>query len=954
MGPECNETLIHILANEEVQAAMTRRASLAVFLVIALLFGFGCSGSDSPDADSPLDPNQPPAIARDGRLNVDVLIPAEAGKALDEAAREMIAAFARITGVETTAEPIRSSLLASGRPAAVLVEVKPDADEALGNEGYLLRRGIMEPGKHVLSITARTEIGAMYGIYHVLGDLGVLYFHPEDSFYPSSSSITLPWNYSGKPQTPRFAIRGFHEHTQHPIEMSDVYLRPGNSEFRQYASNYIRWMARNRQNLLSFQMLKTVDLDEWLPYMTDIIEEAHEYGVMASMVISFVDQQQHMFKLINEDARDPDSGELLSDEAQIREGLNRLLSAGFDALTFQIGSSEFTKPSDEKTLFWMNTVLLHLTAHHPGVRAYAWIHTTCDLEADDGGYYFHLPLKAGADFGAYVHTTMFYDLKNPAPVYGCENFHQQVEFMDKANRKRPMIYFPESAWWLGFDNNCPLVLPVTGYTRSVDIDDVLPAYDVEGHVTFTTGREWTYWQYDHFLTQKTWDGSLTWDRYLSWISPMYGKQGGAIKKALAAWTDLQAKHFLEEDPLIYFYVAGELRQDEVGEMAGVLARRPKIAFNRILNLDEEAFETWANGDLAMLKRMKTAYDEVLAELPERLDSGRDEQKRYYEEMYSGLYVFAKRIEHAILLYEGVAEVRAWTEERKRAESADPPEEPNATTRMTALENANAKLAAAKAISQEMIGIFTRMEDLYRYPVELLARAKPETPTAYPFGYLEQTSSGHFWTRRDRQLEELIGMAFDVLVEAWETRPDALYTANARSTRLIVPDDPLAGSVITSFLPQLLFGMVGLNLENDTMSLVLAQDFNTNLLPDPDTEQTIPGVIENGEFFGETLAYAVVVRDSAGKVMGDLTLFDAELRFTLQVEGDTIRLTEGVLSGEVTSASLIALVQTVGGIDEEGVSNIIKAIYGVAKDDPLPEHLPTAFSFTLTRATMPRR
>jgi len=917
--------------------------------VAILLITISCTDSGSDDTFSDL--QAAPPLAVDGQLNVNVLIPEDSGPGLQAAAQDMLDAFASIAGVESEAH-IKGDTKSMTHTAAVLIVVDPETNKSLGEQDYILSRTFIDPDKHVLLIGVSSETAAIYGIYHVLGDMGVLYFHPEETYIPQNSAATLPLNnYKGELSHPRFAIRGFHEHTQHPIIMSDVYLRPGNDKFREYASNYIRWMARNRQNLMSWQMLKTVDLDEWLPYISDIIEEAHEFGIKVSMFISFVDQQQNMFKLIDEEALDPERGQPISDEEQIKAGLDRLMSAGFDSLGFQIGSSEFTKPADSEMLEWMEIARQHLEDNYPGVTPYAWVHTTCDLESDDGGYYFHLPLKADESFGAYVHTTMFYDLEHSAPVYSCENFHQQMDFVKAADGKRPLVYFPESAWWLGFDNNCPVVLPVTGYTRAYDIDTLLTDYQIDGHVTFTSGREWTYWMYDHFLTQKTWNGELSWNDYLIWISPLYGENGEAVKDVLLAWTDLQMQHFLLEDPLIYFYVAGELRQDEVGEMAGILARRPKLSFQKVLDMDENTFNTWKNSDLSMLRRMQSAYVAELEKLPQTLEGGSDAQKHLYKETYSGLYVFVKRIEHAIALYEGVAESRAWALEKQRAAQADPVEDPDETIRTSALATANAKLESAETITREVLAIFKDMENEYRYPIELLAREKPETKTAYPYGYLEQTSSGHFWTRRDKQLEDVIGVVFDTLVEEWETIPSALYTADSDSMELTTPDDPLAGSVITSFMPQLLFGVGEINLDSGAMTLIIAQDFNTNLLPDANTEQNINGSISDGVFTGGDLAYSVVVHDSSGALMGDLLMLDPEFVINLNMDGDKVELIDGSLSGAVDSQALVNLVMTVGGIDEEGTSNIIKSIYGIEKEEPLPESLPTAFGFTLTKASL---
>lgn len=136
-----------------------------------------------------------------------------------------------------------------------------------------------------LKVTARTETGAMYGLYKIISDLGVRYFHPEETFYPSNPEATIPWNYRGEVDIPSFEMRGFHEHTQHPIVMSDFLLRHDKPEFKIYLNKYLKWLVRNRQNTLTFHLLKTVDIENWIPYIKAFIEEAHNYSISIGTVI---------------------------------------------------------------------------------------------------------------------------------------------------------------------------------------------------------------------------------------------------------------------------------------------------------------------------------------------------------------------------------------------------------------------------------------------------------------------------------------------------------------------------------------------------------------------------------------------------------------------------------------------------------------------------------------------
>jgi hypothetical protein len=863
-------------------------------------------------------------MIRDGdRVRVTVVIPEVAGEGLQAAAADTAEALTAITGAAQPAQVVQ------GDPAAVesevVVAVTVDPAMETGSQCYRIRPGsIPGPGgdRDGLSIRAADEQGAAYGLYRVLADLGVLYFHPEESFFPFDPDARLPWNYPDTIDCPDFDFRGFHEHTQHPTVMSDFLLRTDDPAFRDYLSRYIRWLFRNRQNAMSFMLLKTVDLQTWLPYMTGITGEAHRYGVQVGVSVSFVDQQQNAFKLVDEAAQG------VSEAEQIQQGLTELIGAGFDFFLFQIGSSEFTKPDDDVTVERLDIATAHLEAN--GLKGWAWIHITCTLEDDRGGYFFHLPLRADPNLGAFVHTTMFYALKHPAPVYGCDHFGQQIAFMQHADGNRAMTFFPESAWWLGFDNNLPLIMPVTGWSRAYDIQQAIDSFDVKGHVTFTSGREWTYWQYDHFLARITWDRNFDWEDYLDWIAPLYGGNGRTAVGVLVDWTELQVRHFYETNPLVYFYLAGELPQDEIGAQAGILARRPKLNFRKLVRYDDEQFALWQTEDYALLESMQTDYRQVLDRLAPTLDSGTDQQLRLYRELYNALWVYVKRIEHALELYAGVAAVRQWDQEVRRAQQAIPPEEPDPAIQETALAEAQTRLDRARAISAEVIPVFTAMEADYRYPVELLCREKPESPTSYPYGYIYETSTGYFWTRRDDQLDTLIIRTFQTVEETWTRIPDDLFYTEGEMVEVLTPDSSVASGAIGGFIPRLLYGFADFDETAGTSTLILAQDYTENFLPDPATEQTISLLHTGGNTWeGTDEMYTILVQDSAGADMGQLAVLDPLIRVDILTAAGVIDSLEyGTLEGQVVSQNLIDMIVTIAGMDQEGAENLVKGVYGI--------------------------
>lgn len=869
--------------------------------------------------DDPANYALPAPLADGDRVLVDIRLPEGAGAGLEAARTDLWAAMAAITGATAPTATV-------AEPAARVVVELDATSAAFGSQGYSLNfaAGAAPP---TLTVTASTDVGAMYGLYALAGDLGARYYHPEETFLPRDAAATLPMAYDGTVSTPHFELRGFHEHTQHPIPMSDYWLRPSDAH-RAYVERYITWMARNRQNVASFHLLQTVDFDAWVPYLKGLADDARPLGVKVGMVTSFADEQQNNFKLLVAGATDADSGEPLTEQQQIHRGLDMIAEAGVEVLTLQIGTSEFTKPADVDVIRWLDTAAAHLVANHPQIELFAWIHPPCELESDDGGYFFHVPLQADPFVGAYVHTTMFYDLEHPAPVYGCEDFTHHQEFLSAADGERRQVYFPETAWWLGFDNNMPLVLPITGWTRQNDIQNSLAGHDVIGHVTFTTGREWTYWQYDHYLTQVTWDASLSWSDYLTWLSPAYGDDGPAVANALGAWTELQRQHFFDDDPLVYFYLAGELAQDEIGELAGVLARRPKLSFKTVLEYDDAAFEAWRDGDLALLQRLKVDFDAI------DLGALGESSNPLTREVYDALWVYRQRIDHTIALYEGVAAAR------EHFVATDPSDDDKAAARAAA----EAKLASAVEVSSEVATVLAAAESRYRYPIDILARPKPESLTSYKFGYLEETSRAFFWTRRDAQLEAIITRVFDGEAEAWETAPDVVYATDPEQVVMLEPESPFAASIIAGFIPRFLYGLSGFDSSSGDLSVTIGQDVDASNLPDSSGQVLVEGRIVDDVWTGANSLHVMTIYDGAGVELGALVLED--LTYTLDVETDSsdiTNVTSGTFGGAINVASFLSIVTTIDGVDEVAASSLIAQAYGLPAGQPLPPTLPIKFA-----------
>lgn len=845
-----------------------------------------------------------------GPLIIQIDVPDDLGEyreALEWAREDLLLASTEISGASRVSD---HSLI------SIRIVLDQDLSADLGTQGYQLHRDDDE-----VIVTASNALGAAYALYHIAGDLGARYIHPEQSILPKNPNVTMP-NYTQEKHRPHYERRGFHEHTQHPIVMSELMLKANQDGYRQWISHYLRWLLRNRQNTLTFHMLNTVDLESWVPYLTEITAEAQTIGIEVGLISGFVDQQQNAFRLVMpDDAR--------SAEQQIVEKLDVFASTGISVLGLQLGTSEFTKPDEQLIVDWLNLATSHLAMTKPDLSVYAWIHITCGLDQADGSPYYHLPLQADERLGAFVHTTMFYTIDHSAPVYDCEDFTHQRDFLDEANQSREQVFFPETAWWLGFDNNVPLVNPITGLSREYDILEALPTWDVTGHVTFTTGKEWTYWQYDHYLTQVTWSGELTWLDYLHWLSPIYGEHAEVVVTVLDEWARLQWTDLYEEHPEIYFYLAGELPQDELGEQAGVIARQPKLSFRKVLEMNDEEFSSWYRTDFEFLQEMLSRYQDLFETLPvyEEGDSS------LYLELYTAYQLFTLRIQHAIALYAGVISTR----EGQRTQAEE-------------------HLVRAKQIGQDALSHVRRVEPYYRYPDTMLIEKNPQSLTAYPFGYLHETSTGYFWIRREEQLTQLITDRFEAPQEEWETGLlGEVFVAEGNTLSLLVPDSVVLQGALAGFVPRLLWVETSFvpeeNMDSEHKAFILAQDYNLNGAPDIETQQKFLVHLasnDDGEqdiWAGGSDEYSLLVRDASGVEVGRLTINDLALSIVMGDEGQPPN--ELYLEGTVAPNQVIALVTSVAGIEPAALAQLIKNVWGLPVSDDLPERLPLKVKLILS-------
>ena len=128
------------------------------------------------------------------------------------------------------------------------------------------------------------------------------------------------------------------------------------------------------------------------------------------------------------------------------------------------------------------------------------------------------------------------------------------------------------------------------------------------------------------------------------IGRIYGRTQIQSVTRLNNWTSRQWQDLYETNPRIYFYLAGELQQDEIGERVGILARSAKPAYHSIVELNDADFSEWQQSDLSLLVEIAETYQTLVEPLP----LPNSEDTPWYEELFATYQVSALRAQHALL------------------------------------------------------------------------------------------------------------------------------------------------------------------------------------------------------------------------------------------------------------------------------------------------------------------
>lgn len=616
-------------------------------------------------------------------------------------------------GVRVAADPVAEISGATEGPARIAVAGGIDCSEC-----FELER--IEPGV----IVRGDGLGVQYGLAHVLEAMGYRFYHPWRSLIPEAIALPALDGDLGRRFEPEMRRRGLHIHTLHPIEGLFDLWEPG-EESLVGAKRIVDWMVKNRGNYIEWVALDNIQAgpaaaEQWMAHEEQIVDYAHLRGLSVGVNIQLfgASNLQRSFDLLDrEDIAEP--------RAVIRDRLSVIVpEPGFDEVSLSFGEFSATDPA--VFVDSVNLVSDALSELDPELTMSAHIHvgnyeeTRVTYMGEELLYYF-LVKFADPRIVPYVHTVMFYDLfEDAGGAYLHDDFSEHREYLlGRLRAGERVVYYPESAYWVAFDNSVPQYFPLYVRSRWLDVHSIAEIAAAEGfspldeHVLFSTGWEWGYWQVDYATLRLGW--ALP-DRWEALFEDMFAPYGAGEELAAAVADLVRAQHTAMIDQRLTAYVAGRDAVIDIGDAMGIFSQPDRPSFEEVVAMDATAHAAFVTGVLEPLAAYAAAVEAALARLRA---TGEDDP--FVQELLDGFEADLHRARFAHAVFSAAA-----------AKAIAAPVEPH-------LQAASDALAAARAPVARRHGALHDPD-----PQSLLRRRR--NATLYQHGYLFYADNLCYWER----------------------------------------------------------------------------------------------------------------------------------------------------------------------------------------------------------------
>lgn len=581
----------------------------------------------------------------------------------------------------------------------------------------------------VLTLKSTSFQGISCGLYGLLQEqLGFLFYHPKETILPNLTKWPLPDSFEWK-AIARFDKKGFHLHTQHPLELTEALMDPEYPNGLQLVKDYLDWLARNQQNYFEFNLLEGINLNRWPLYARQFVEYGQSRGIIMGVDLSLHMIQQKSFMLYQ---NPPNS--FRSKKKQIDRRVEKLFAANWDVWNVEFSTTEFTGGNVRKK----EKLQLHLTdrlTNQYGAKLMGRKHVVKASEEIGGGAHKEYVMTADEAAldkhrGILIHTVMFYTIsEKKAPVYQNENLRHMLDQLLLEMKQRETWYYPESAYWITFDNSVPMLL-LPYLTARLDDILLMDSLQLSGHITFSSGWEWGYWLIDWSIARWSWkheyQGNKIEELPLMYLADLFNS--AAILELFENALSLQQK-YLKDENMIKYMVAMTVTDEMPKPVNLQLHPRPEKSYKWIRN----------KAEMAVLDLIEDKDIPALLEFSEKTGNLMPSQHMSFtdtlrsallQELIHGIAITGLRAKHRVNTLSYLIAARKSELQKDKAQHR------------YMLDN-------ARKIREEAQSIVRQQENHYRYPVSLIAR-KHWSHTAYNYGYLYPVSNLHFWYREEEQ------------------------------------------------------------------------------------------------------------------------------------------------------------------------------------------------------------
>lgn len=586
-----------------------------------------------------------------------------------------------------------------------------------------------------LSLETPSFLGISFGLYGLLQEqLWFSFYHSKESIIPDLSFWPLTEDFTWTAR-PRFGKKGFHLHTMHPLELTEPLLNPDCPNGIEQVKEYIDWLVRNQQNYFEFNLLEQEDLERWVNYIRPAVEYAHTRGILVGLDLSLHMTQQKAFMLYKNFP-----ATLIDAKKQIAQNLETLFATPWDVIAMEASTTEFTQGNASKT----QALQLYVTdlvknKHHAHLAGRHHVVKKGNMLGKANNKVNSLTKEQqtlDANRAIFIHTVMFYGLVDEkAPVYENKNLLHLLDLLKEEQKIRETWYYPESAYWITFDNSVPMLLTPYLETRLEDIL-LMDSLNVEGHLTFSSGWEWGYWLVDWSIARWSWEHTFN-DRVLNprptqFLADIFQNQ--TIVDHFNTLHALQQK-YIKDGELIRYLVAQTVTDELPAALALELHPRPEKSYKWMRKkANKEDIRIAHKNTIEPLLEFATLSDAVINDLNSVNYTLSPTQEKLLQELTQALAVTNLRATH-----------KAHTLSFLLGKRQEDLEKGTVPLLQEYIE-------AAKTTRLEAQVLVNKQEQNYRYPLNYIARPiEGGGSTSYDFGYLYPVSNLHFWQREEEQI-----------------------------------------------------------------------------------------------------------------------------------------------------------------------------------------------------------